>query len=120
MVRLKEAEKPGADQGANADVRLVQTAYRVKTPAQVPQKLAQLSDSGSKAMRASAMFARAAVALQQGDTRTAIAAYKSAAADSGLPQPYRDAAKDILAPLAPRDRDADALRCFYLHTDLGR
>jgi hypothetical protein len=60
--------------------------------AQVPQKLSQLSDSGSKAVRASAMFARAAVAVQQGDTRTAIATYKSAAADSGLPQPYRDAA----------------------------
>jgi len=59
---------------------------------QVPQKLAQLSDSGSKAIRASAMFARGAVALQQGDTKTAIAAYKSAAGDSGLPLPYRDAA----------------------------
>jgi hypothetical protein len=59
---------------------------------QVPQKLSELSDSGSKAIRGSAMFARAAVALQQGDTKTAIATYKSAAADSGLPQPYRDAA----------------------------
>ena len=58
----------------------------------VPRKLDQLSDDGSKAVRASAMFARAALALQQGDTKTAIAKYKAAAADSGLPQPYRDAA----------------------------
>ena len=60
--------------------------------AQVPQKLDRLSDDGTKAVRASAIFARAALALQQGDTKTAIASYKSAAADSGLPQPYRDAA----------------------------
>jgi hypothetical protein len=60
--------------------------------AQAPQTLASLSDSGSKAVRASARFARAALALQQGDTKTAIASYKSIAADSGLPAPYRDAA----------------------------
>jgi hypothetical protein len=59
---------------------------------QVPQKLDALSQSGSKAVRASAIFARAALAIQQGDIKTAIATYKSAAADSGLPQPYRDAA----------------------------
>jgi hypothetical protein len=59
---------------------------------QSQQKLDQLSDSGSNAVRASARFARAALAIQQGDTKTAIASYKSIAADSGLPQPYRDAA----------------------------
>jgi hypothetical protein len=59
---------------------------------QVPQKLDRLSQDGSKAVRASAVFARAALAIQQGDTKNAIASYKSAAADSGLPQPYRDAA----------------------------
>ncbi|MDX6517102.1 MAG: hypothetical protein QOH73_2768 [Gaiellaceae bacterium] len=60
--------------------------------AQAPQKLNELANSGSKAVRGSAIFARAALALQQGDTKTAIASYKSAAADSGLPRPYRDAA----------------------------
>jgi hypothetical protein len=60
--------------------------------AQSQQKLDQLSDSGSKAVRASARFARAALAIQQGDTNTAIASYKSIAGESGLPQPYRDAA----------------------------
>jgi len=59
---------------------------------QVPQKLNELSQSGSKAVRASAMFTRAAFAIQQGDIKTAIATYKSVADDSGLPQPYRDAA----------------------------
>ena len=38
------------------------------------------------------MFTRAAFAIQQGDIKTAIATYKSVADDSGLPQPYRDAA----------------------------
>lgn len=59
---------------------------------QVPQKLDQMSDGGSKGVRASAMFARAALAIQQGDIKTATEKYKSIAADSGLPQAYRDAA----------------------------
>jgi hypothetical protein len=60
--------------------------------AQSQQKLDQLSDSSSKAVRASARFARAALAIQQGDTKGATATYKSIAAEGGLPQPYRDAA----------------------------
>lgn len=60
--------------------------------AQVPQKLDALSQSGSKAVRGSAVFARAALAIEQGDIKTAIATYKSAAVDSGLPRPYRDGA----------------------------
>lgn len=57
-----------------------------------PQQLDELSKSGSKGVRASALFARAAVALQQNDTKSASGIYKSIADDSGLPQPYRDAA----------------------------
>ncbi len=60
--------------------------------AQAPQKLDDLSQSSSKGVRASAVFARAALALQQNDLKTAIASYKSIAGDSGLPQAYRDAA----------------------------
>ena len=60
--------------------------------AKAPQQLDELSKSGSKSVSASARFARAAVALQQNDNKTAIATYKSIADDSGLPQPYRDAA----------------------------
>jgi hypothetical protein len=59
---------------------------------QSAQQLEDLSSSGSKAVRASAQFARAAVALQQGDTKLATATYTSIASDDGLPQPYRDAA----------------------------
>ena len=51
--------------------------------AQVPGKLDQLADSGSKGIRASAMFARAALAIQQGDIKTAIATYKSAVPTAG-------------------------------------
>jgi hypothetical protein len=60
--------------------------------ARAPQQLDQLSTSGSKAIRASAMFARAALALQQNDRKLATATYKSVADDSGLPTAYRDAA----------------------------
>jgi hypothetical protein len=60
--------------------------------AQAPQQLDALSKSGSKAVRASALFAHAALALQQGDAKLATNTYKSIADDSGLPDPYRHAA----------------------------
>ena len=59
---------------------------------QAPQQLDELSSSGSKAVRASAQFARAAVALQQGDTKLATTTYTAIANDDGLPEPYRHAA----------------------------
>jgi hypothetical protein len=57
-----------------------------------PQQLDDLSKSGSKGVRASAEFTAAAVAIQQGDDKAAIAKYRAIAAESSLPQPYRDAA----------------------------
>ena len=60
--------------------------------ATVPQKLDELSKSGSKAVRASALFTRAAIALNQNDTKLAISKYQEAANDTGLPRPYRDIA----------------------------
>ena len=51
-----------------------------------------LSQSGSKAVRATALFARAALALEQNDLKLATAKYREIANDSGLPKPYRDAA----------------------------
>ena len=60
--------------------------------AKVPQQLDELSESGSKAVRASAMFTRAAFALQQNDTKLAIATYKKIRDDSSLPDAYRNAA----------------------------
>ena len=57
-----------------------------------PQQLDELSKSSSKGVRASAEFTAAAVAIQQGDEKAAIAKYRAIAAESSLPQPYRDAA----------------------------
>ena len=57
-----------------------------------PQQLDELSKSGSKAVRASALFTRAALALQQGDVKLASSTYKVLAADDGLPDAYRHAA----------------------------
>ena len=59
---------------------------------QLPQQLDDLSKSNSKAVRAQARFVRAALALQQSDQKTAIAIFKELAGDTGLPQPYRNAA----------------------------
>ena len=60
--------------------------------AQAPQQLDDLSKSGSKAVSASALFAKAALALQQNDAKRATAIYRSIAEDSGSPDPYRHAA----------------------------
>ena len=82
---------------------------------QAPQELDALSKSGSKAVRASALFARAALALQQNDAKLATATYKSIADDSSYPEPYRHVAlvrqtalefdslkpDDVIARLAP-------------------
>ena len=60
--------------------------------ANVPQRLDALVDARSDAVRASALFTRAAVAIEQGDRKLATAKYQEAAADGGLPKPYRDLA----------------------------
>ena len=57
-----------------------------------PKQLDELANSGSKAVRASALFTRAALALQQNDVKLATAKYREIAGDDGLPKPYRDAA----------------------------
>ena len=62
------------------------------TPGSAPQKLDELSEDGSKSVRATAMFTRAALAVQQNDLKLATAKYREIAEDSSLPQPYRDAA----------------------------
>jgi hypothetical protein len=61
-------------------------------PGDAPKQLDDLSKSSSKAVRASALFTRAALAIQQNDTKLATAKYREIADDSSLPQPYRDAA----------------------------
>jgi hypothetical protein len=58
----------------------------------VPEKLDELAKSGSKAVRASALFTRAAIALDKNDNKLAIAKYREIVGDNGLPSAYRDAA----------------------------
>lgn len=58
--------------------------------ANVPQRLDALAADTSGALRASAMLARAAVAIEQNDRAAATAKFNQIAADEDLPQPYRD------------------------------
>ncbi len=60
--------------------------------ANVTQRLDDLSKDQDKAVRASAMFAQAAQALQGGDTKAARVQYLRIAGDKSLPQPFRDLA----------------------------
>ena len=62
-----------------------------KVDASVPQ-LNQLATNGTAAVRASALFASAAIALEKKDTNGAIAKFRAIASDAGLPKPYRDMA----------------------------
>ncbi len=56
------------------------------------QQLDILSTSGRKAVGASAAFASAALAVQQNDSKTAIAKYRELANNSDLPEAYRQIA----------------------------
>jgi hypothetical protein len=58
----------------------------------VAAQLDNLSNSSSKGVRATALFTRAAFAIQQNDTKGAIATYKKIGEDSSLPDVYRNAA----------------------------
>jgi hypothetical protein len=89
--------------------------------ARAPQQLDELSKSGSKSVYATALFTRAALAIQQNDTKLAVATYQSLAQDSGLPAPYRDAAlirqtalefdqlkpQDVVGRLAPLTKSGE-------------
>ena len=89
--------------------------------AKVPQQLDDLSNSSSKAVRASAMFTRAALALQQNDQKLAVSTYRTIAGDSSFPDAYRNAAlirqtalefdqlqpQDVIARLQPLTKAGD-------------
>lgn len=60
--------------------------------AAVPKQLDGLAAEGSGAVRASALFTRAALALEQNDRALALARFREIAADDGLPAPHRDLA----------------------------
>lgn len=61
--------------------------------ANVPQRLDALADDSRGAVRASALFTRAAVALEQNDRSAAITQYREIASDDELPTAYRDLAQ---------------------------
>jgi hypothetical protein len=82
-------------QTAEAHVEQLAQIYKdisVGNTAKVPQQLDDLSQSSSKAVRATALFTRAALAVQQNDQKLAVATFKKIGDASSLPQPYRDAA----------------------------
>jgi hypothetical protein len=82
-------------QRSEADVEQLAQIYKdigSGNMSRTPQQLDELTQNGSKAVRASAEFTSAAVALQQGNVKSAAATYKTIAADDGLPGPYRNAA----------------------------
>ena len=57
-----------------------------------PARLDALAKDRSEGIRASALFGRAAVAIQQNDTKLAIAKFREIGADTSLPQAFRDLA----------------------------
>jgi len=63
-----------------------------KKVADVPRRLQALEGSHSDIVRASALLAQGAVALEANDRKTALAKYRELAADDGIAQVYRDAA----------------------------
>ncbi|MGE5562548.1 MAG: tetratricopeptide repeat protein [Bacillota bacterium] len=82
-------------QHAESQVEELAQIYKdigVGNTSKTAQQLDDLSNSGSKGVRATALFTRAAFAIQQNDTKLAIATYGKISDDSSLPQPYRDAA----------------------------
>lgn len=82
-------------QRSEAEVEQLAQIYKdigTGNTSKVPQQLDDLSHAGSKGVSATALFTRAAFALQQSDTKTATNIYKQIASDSSLPEPYRDAA----------------------------
>jgi hypothetical protein len=55
-------------------------------------RLKALENSGNDVVRAVALMADAAIALDASDRATAISKYRAIANDKGIPEPYRDAA----------------------------
>ena len=83
----KQKKDAAADSEALAQVYADIGSGRLAT---VPQRLDALAKDSTDAVRASALFTRAAVAIEQNDRATGIAKYHEVADDKGLPAPYRD------------------------------
>ncbi|QNN67341.1 tetratricopeptide repeat protein [Sphingomonas lutea] len=82
---------------------------------QAPAQLDSLAAESDEAIRASALFTRAAIAIEQRDIKLALAKYREVSGDEDMPQPYRDLAllrqtalefdsmkpEDVIARMAP-------------------
>ena len=58
----------------------------------VPPRLDTLASDGGDVVRATALFARAAVAIEQNDRKLAVSKFREIADDTSLAQPHRDLA----------------------------
>lgn len=82
-------------QQAGEDVELLAETFKAigeDKMASVPARLNEAADSPSEAIRASALFTDAALALEKGDSARAAKIYGDLQADGAMPQSYRDAA----------------------------
>ncbi|MEO7564620.1 MAG: tetratricopeptide repeat protein [Sphingomicrobium sp.] len=80
---------------AGEQVEQLATVYRDIGESRTAKAIAgvdQLAVSPSKSVRASALFTRAALALEKNDVALASRTYGEIANDDALPKPYRDAA----------------------------
>jgi hypothetical protein len=75
----------------------------------VPQRLEGLSKADNDVVRASALLAEAAVAIEKNDRPAALAKLRQVANDGGLPQPYRD-----LATVRATALEFDSLKPEYV------
>jgi len=83
-----------SQKAAEQSEQLAQIFRDVGTPAEknVPARLEQVSREGGDVTRATARFAKAAVALESNDRQAALTEYANISADNGLPDAYRDLA----------------------------
>jgi hypothetical protein len=84
---------------ATERLNTVMTQVGAGHAAQAEAPLRALEDSDAEGVSAAARLTRAAIALEKSDRKTAIDAYRSVMDDTGLAQPYRDAATIRLTAL---------------------
>ena len=83
------------EQQSEREVEQLAEVYRqiaTSNEAAAARNLDQLANSDNAAVRASVLFTRAALALQQNDAKLATAKFQQIAGDEDLAQPYRDLA----------------------------
>jgi hypothetical protein len=83
-----------AQKSAEQSEQMAQIFRDIGTPreATVPQRLDQVADGAGDVTRATAAFAKAAVALEKNDRAAALAEYVKVASDEDLPDAYRQMA----------------------------